>query len=105
MACDRLLSTTNLLQAVNRHVASWLQILLSTGLLQVVSTTGNKSANDKFATSLILTDLLQLDELVDKLQTTFEGFPQIMIEASFILFAQFLLMLILEKEENRSTGD
>ena len=48
------------------------KLIISTGLLQVVSTSWNKSANDKLQQlSLILIGLLQLgeiDKLVDKLQ-------------------------------------
>ena len=68
MAYDSLL-TTSLLQVVNRLVASWLSKLLSTSLLQVVSTSCNKSANDKLQQAWFLTDLLQLDE-IDKLVAT-----------------------------------
>ena len=54
------------LQVVNRVVASYQQtcckLIISTGLLQVVSTNCNKSANDKL---MKLTSLLQF---VDKLQ-------------------------------------
>ena len=45
MACDSLL-TTSLLQVVNRLVQTDCAYLLPTGLLQVVSTSCNKSAND-----------------------------------------------------------
>ena len=40
------------------------KLIISTGFLQVVSTSYNKSANDKLQQrSLILTDLLQIDEI------------------------------------------
>ena len=47
MACNSL-STTSLLQVVNRLVScqDYCQNLLSTSLLQVVSTSCNKSGND-----------------------------------------------------------
>ena len=45
MACDSLL-TTSLLQVVHRLVQTDCAYLLPTGLLQVVSTSCNKSAND-----------------------------------------------------------
>ena len=56
MLCDGLLMTS-LLQIVYRHE------------LRVVSTSYNKFANLQFVTSLILTCLLQLDE-IDKLVAT-----------------------------------
>ncbi len=59
------LMTTSLLQVVNRLAAS---CELHAGLMQVVSSTCSKSAKS-VAASLMLTDLMQLDE-VNRLDTT-----------------------------------
>ena len=63
MACDSLL--TSLWQVFNGLVASCLSKLvnlLSAGLLQVVSTSCTKSADDKLQQVLKVTSLLELDD-------------------------------------------
>ena len=68
MAFDSLL-TTSLLQVVNRFVEIDCQNLLSTDLLQVVSTSCKKEVCKwQVVATLILTDILQFDDIQKLLQ-------------------------------------
>ena len=78
MACDSLLTTSCKLSTDLFQVDC--QNLLSTSLQQVVSTSCNNSANDKFATILILTDLSQRDEN-DKFVATYWQFAPCNVSA------------------------
>ena len=70
MAYDSLLRTEGRSKLSTDLLQVDCQNLLSTGLLQVVSTSCNQSANDNLAgTSLILPDMLQLVE-IDKFVAT-----------------------------------
>ena len=70
IACSGLI-TTRLLLVVNRLAAS----SLSTSLMQVVSTVCSKACKYQVATSLIFTDLLQLDE-VNRIDATCDNVKQ-----------------------------